>query len=284
MSFEYHQPTSVDEAVSLLQDHGDDAMALAGGSAFTLFMKLGLVSPGHVVGLGNLEEMGGIHLAPNGLWIGALSTHAEIEKSPTVRDHHRTIADMFARVATVRLRNQATLGGNIAHADPAQDPPPTLIALDARAVIAGPNGFRREAPLDGFFTDYFSVALEPGELILGVRVPLVAADTRATYMKFLPRSADDYATVGVAAVARVGHDGLVASSRVVLGAVGPTPMRAKRVEQALLGQRVTPQVLADAAALVRDEIDPIADARGSPDYKREMARVWTERALTAVTA
>ena len=151
-------------------------------------------------------------------------------------------------------------------------------------MIAGPNGYRRETPLDGFFTDYFSVALEPGELILGVRVPLVAADTRATYMKFLPRSADDYATVGVAAVVRVDHDGLVASARVVLGAVGPTPMRAKRVEQALLGQRVTPQVLADAAALVRDEIDPIADARGSPDYKREMARVWTERALTAVAA
>ena len=283
MSHEYHEPASIDEAIDVLHEHGDEAIAMAGGSALALFMKLGLINPGHVVGLRRLDEMRGVRLESGGLWIGALCTHREIEASPIVRSHHRVIAETFARVATVRIRNQATIGGNIVHADPAQDPPPTLIALDATAVIAGPNGSRREARLDGFFTDYFTVALEPGELIVGIRVPPAATGTRAAYMKFLPRTADDYATVGVAAVARLDGDGRIASARIVLGAVGATPIRARAAEQALLGQAPTPRALADAAALVRDEIHPIEDARGSPSYKREMARVWTERALAAVT-
>jgi carbon-monoxide dehydrogenase medium subunit len=201
-----------------------------------------------------------------------------------VRRHHPALADTVARVATVRIRNQATIGGNIVHADPAQDPPPILIALDAVAVIAGPNNSRREARLDGFFTDYFSVALDPGELIVGIRVPHLEESTHATYQKFLPRTADDYATVGVAAVAGLDGEGRIATARVVLGAVGPTPIRATSVESALLGRRPTRRVLMEAAQLVGDEIHPIADARGGPSYKREMAKVWTERALTEVMA
>ena len=283
MTFDYHEPSTIDEATALLHEHGEEAIVMAGGSALVVLIKLGLIRPAHVVGLRRLGELRGIRYDPGGLWIGALSTHADVAASPIVRNGHSAIAHTFSRVATVRLRNQATVGGNIVHADPAQDPPPTLIAFDAIAVIAGPNGSRREAPLDGLFTYYFTVALEPEELLVAVRVPPVEQGARATYLKFLPRTADDYATVGVAAVARLDRDGRIASARVVLGAVGPTPIRASGVEAALIGQAPTPRVLADAAALVRDEIDPIGDARGTPDYKREMARVWTERALTAVT-
>ena len=283
MSHEYHEPDSIEEAVGILREHGDEAMAMAGGSAVALFLKLGLIRPGHVVGLRRLSGMRGIRLEPGGLWIGALCPHREIEASPLVRSQHPVISETSARVGTIRIRNQATIGGSIVHADPAQDPPPTLIALDATTVIAGPNDSRREARLEGFFTDYFSVALEPGELVVGVRVPTAADGSRAIYVKFLPRTADDYATVGVAAVARLDDGGRIASARIVLGAVGATPIRAGGAERALLGQLPTPRALADAAALVRDEIHPIEDARGKPSYKREMARVWTERALAAVT-
>jgi carbon-monoxide dehydrogenase medium subunit len=158
-----------------------------------------------------------------------------------------------------------------------------LIACGAVAVIAGPGGSRREAPLDGFFTDYFTVALEPGELITGVRVP-PADGAKATYLKFLPRTADDYATVSVAAVVRKDDAGRITSARIVLGAVGPTPIRATAVEQALIGRMPGARDIADAAELVRDQVDPIGDARGSRPYKIEMARVWTERALAEVVA
>ena len=274
----------MDEATSLLGEHGDDAIAIAGGAAVTVLMKLGLIQPAHIVSLSRLEGLHGIRDESEGLWIGALTTHRQCETSPIVRAFNATLAETFAKVATIRIRNQGTLGGNIVHADPAQDPPPALIALDATAVIAGPGGVSRETPLDGLFTGFFSVAMEPGEVLTGVRIPRLAPTTRTTYHKFLPRTVDDYATVSVAAAARVDGDGRIADVRIVLGAVGATPIRAVGAEATLSGQRPSPQAIAEAAALVRDEIDPIGDTRGSREYKLEMASVWTARALTEVTA
>ncbi len=284
MTFDYHQPDSLDQATELLARHGGDAIALAGGTAVMLLLQQGLIRPAHVVGLGGIAALRGIRSDAQGLWIGAHATHREAERSPELRAAHPMLADAFAKVATVRIRNQATVGGNLAHADPAQDPPPALIASDAVAVIAGLGGARREAILDGFFLDHLETSLAPGELIVGVRVPPAGPGTRSTFLKFLPRSADDYATVSVAAVVRLDANGRIAHIRVALGSAGPTPVRALRVEASLAGERPTPERIREAAALVREEVDPIEDARGSVAYKTEMARVFTQRALLRVTA
>jgi carbon-monoxide dehydrogenase medium subunit len=259
-------------------------VVLGGGTAFAILYRGGLIRPAHVVGLRRCDELRGIRADASGLWIGALATHREIERSAIVRAHHAAIADTFARIATVRIRHQATVGGNLAHADPAQDPPPALIAFDATVTVAGPGGARRDIAIEELFIDHLTTSLLEGEIIVGVRIPPVAAGTRATYLKFLPRSQDDYATVSVAAALRLDGDGRIASLRVALGAVGPTPVRARAVEDAITGQRSSPQLLADAAALVRGAIEPLDDARGSAAYKRDMAVVWTRRALEQVVA
>ena len=278
-SFDYHAPTSLEETYELLGRYGEDAHLMAGGTALVLLLQQGLVQPGHVVGLSKIAELRGIRRLDNeGLEIRALTTHRQAERSAEVQAYCPALADNFARVATIRIRNQGTVGGNLAHADPAQDPPPMLIVLGGQAVVASREGQRR-VPLDEFFVDYFETALQPGEVLVSVELPPLPAGTRVTYKKFLPRTQDDYATVSVAAALRVGADFACEEVRVALGAAATTPVRARNVETALRGQRLTPAAIEDAAALVRDEVDPLDDLRGSAAYKREMARVWTKRAL-----
>jgi carbon-monoxide dehydrogenase medium subunit len=277
--FDYHAPTSLQETFDLLDRYGEDAHLMAGGTALVLLMQQGLVQPGHVVGLRNVKELQGIsRTADGGLQIRAMSTHRQAETSQDVRTYAPALANNFSRVATIRIRNQGTVGGNLAHADPAQDPPPMLIALQAEAVIANKNGQRR-MPLDEFFVDFFETAMQPGEVLLSIDLPPLAAGTRLTYKKFLPRTQDDYATVSVAAALKVGADNTCEDVRVALGAAATTPVHARAVENALRGQKLDAQTITDAAALVRDEVDPLDDLRGSAGYKREMARVWTQRAL-----
>lgn len=279
MSFELHRPRSLDEATLLLERH-DDAHLMAGATALVLLMRQGLVRPTRVVSLRD-AGLSGARREPDGaLWIGATTTIHDAATSPAVRAHSPALAASLAQVATVRIRCQATVGGNLAHADPAQDPPPMLIALDAEVEVAR-AGARRRIPLDAFFVDQFATALDPGELVVGVRVPPLIEATRATYVKFLPRTADDYATVSVAVALRVAGD-RVTHARVALGSVGATPVRARHVEAALRGAGI--EAVADAAALVRNEIDPLDDLRGSAEWKREMARVWTERAVRSLLA
>jgi len=278
-SFDYHAPTSLEETFDLLAAHGDDAHLMAGGTALVLLLQQGLVQPGHVVGLRKVADLNGIRRRDDGgLEIRALTTHRQAEKSADVQAYCPALAENFAKVATIRIRNQGTVGGNLAHADPAQDPPPMLIALGGEAVVASRSGERR-IPLDEFFVDYFETAIQPGEVLLSVELPPLAAGTRVTYKKFLPRTQDDYATVSVAAALRVGADGTCEHVRVALGAAATTPIHARKVEDALRGQRIDAQKITEAAALVRDEVDPLDDLRGSAGYKREMARVWTQRAL-----
>jgi carbon-monoxide dehydrogenase medium subunit len=284
VSFAYVEPASVDEAVGLLAEDGDDAVALAGGTAFTLLLRQGLLRPRRVVGLRRIAAMRGLERRAGGLWIGGLTTHRDVELSSLVRATHPALAAAFEAIATVRIRNQATIAGNLAHADPAQDPPPILIALDAAVEIAGPDGTRRTLPVEDLFEDWFATVLGPADLITAVTVPDPPAGTRAAYRKFLPRSFDDYATVSVAVAVRLDEDGRFASVRIALGSVGATPIRARKVEAALLGEVPDAARLSDAAALVRDEIDPLDDARGSAAYKREMARVWVNRALAEVVS
>jgi carbon-monoxide dehydrogenase medium subunit len=278
--FDYHSPATLSETFDLLARYGDDAHLMAGGTALVLLLQQGLVQPGHVVGLRDVHELqgGARRLDDGGLQIGALTTHREAERAAAVADYCPALADTFARVATVRIRNQATVGGNLAHADPAQDPPPMLMALGGSAVVASASG-SRTIPLDEFFVDYFETALQLGEVLVSVDLPALAAGTRVTYKKFLPRTQDDYATVSVAAAMRLGSDALCSDIRVALGAAATTPVRARQVENALRGQHLTVEGIREAAALVRDEVDPLDDLRGSAGYKREVARVWTQRAL-----
>jgi carbon-monoxide dehydrogenase medium subunit len=284
MSFEYHEAASLDEAIDLLATHSGDAMPIAGATAFSILYRQGLVRPAHVVGLRRCAELRGITAIDGVLRIGALATHREIETSAAVRAQHAALADTFSRIATPRVRGWATLGGNLAHADPAQDPPPALMAFDAIVEVAGPGGSRRDVPLASLFVDHFTTSLTDGELIVAIRVPPVSAGTRAHFVKFLHRSQDDYATVSVAALARLGPDGRVTHARVTLGAVGPVPIRATEVEHLLLGERLTTESIAAAAAVVTTAIDPLTDSRGTAAYKRDMAVVWTRRALERVAA
>jgi carbon-monoxide dehydrogenase medium subunit len=281
VTYDYHEPESVGEAVDLLARHGEDAHLVAGATAFTLLWRQGLLRPGHVIGLRRIAALGGITSAGGGLVVGATVTHRAIERSADVARYCRALTRTFASVATVRVRNQATLGGNLAHADPAQDPPPMLMALGASVVATSAAG-ERTITLDELFVDVFTTSLRADEILTSVRLPALAPGTRATYLKFLPQTADDYATVSVAAALRLAQDGTVADARIALGACGPTPVRARSVEAALSGARPDARRIADAAARVDADIEPFDDVRGSAAYKRDMARVWTERAITSL--
>jgi carbon-monoxide dehydrogenase medium subunit len=268
--------------LELLRTYGEDATPVAGGTSLVLMMKQGLVQPAVVVGLQGIGELHGISgTADGGLEIGALATHREIETSEAVRGFAAELARTFGRIATVRIRNQATIGGNLVHADPAQDPPPILLALDAEALVCGGDG-ARAIPLHAFFVDFFETALGEGELLRGVRIPPLPRGARVGYTKFLPRTEDDYATVSVGALVSMDDEGRCEEIRIGLGSLGTTPLRARAVEDALRGELLTPAAIREASALVADEVDPLDDARGSARYKREMARVWTARTLEAL--
>lgn len=267
----------------LLEQYGpDDVHLMAGGTSLVLLMQLGLVEPAHVVALGRVAELHGIRrTADGGLEIRALATHRQAERSPEVQSYCAELAETFAHVATVRIRNQATVGGNLAHADPAQDPPPMLIALGAQVLLASRAG-ERSLPLEEFFVGYLTTVLRPGEVVTAVRLPPLPLGTRAVYHKFLPRTQDDYATVAVGATLRLDASGRCADVRVALGGAAGVPLRARAVEDALRGEAPTATRIADAAAVVLDLVDPPDDVRGSASYKRQMARVWTERALRSL--
>jgi aerobic carbon-monoxide dehydrogenase medium subunit len=282
-AYALHQPESLEEALDLLEAHGDeDTHVIAGGTSMVLLMTMGLVQPEHVIALRKIPELRGITSeADGGLTIGALATHRQLELASEVRAYAPALSDTFRQVATVRIRNQATLGGNLVHADPAQDPPPMLIALDASVTLRSKAG-ERKLPVEELFVDYLTTQLQSGEVLTAVHLSPLAPGTRATYLKFLPRTQDDYATVSVAATLRLDGDGRCEHARVALGGAAGVPLRARVVEDALAGEQLTDARIVEAAALVDGIVDPPDDARGSSAYKRRMARVWTERALRSL--
>ncbi len=283
MSYEFHDAAGWSEALGLLERHADDVAVLAGSTAFTLLYRQGLLRPAHVVALRHIPDAARIDAdAHGGLSIGAMATHSGVVRSAQVARSWPELADAVSKVATVRVRNQATIGGSVAHADPASDAPVMLCALAAQVVVvSGASATKRRVPIDELFVDTFTTSLAPTDLIHSIEVPGRPASARAVYRKFTLRSVDDYATVSVGALADMSG-GKVNALRVFLGGVGPTPMRAGSVERALVGGPADAQHFADAAALARDDVDPIDDVRGSASYKREMARVWTERVLRSL--
>jgi len=277
-AFDYRAPRTVDEALAILREYGEDARVIAGGTALVTMLRQRLVRPGCLVSLRDVQGLDRVEADNGALRVGALVTHREAETSPLVRERIPVLAETFRRVATVRIRHMATLGGALAHADPNQDPPVTLLALGARVQVSGAGG-QRELAIDEFFRDYYESALEPGEIVTGVTVPVPPAGSGAAFVKFLPRTADDYATVAVAAVVTLDGD-RCREARIALGSVGVTPLRGRTAEALLAGQRISQQLLDAAGEAVKTEVDPLSDHRGSAAYKREMAAVMVRRALT----
>ncbi|HIN37866.1 MAG TPA: xanthine dehydrogenase family protein subunit M [Dehalococcoidia bacterium] len=283
IDFEYHAPTSLDQVFDLLDKYGDDSRVMAGGTALVIQMKQRLSQPGHVIGMRRVGSLNAIESTPEGLRIGALCTQRQIENSELVGKELPLVADTFRKVATPRIRNMATIGGGLVNGDPNQDPPPSLIALGASAVMTSKSG-DRVVLLEEFFIDYYETDVQPGEILTSVMVPHAPAGSGSVYLKFLPRTADDYGTVNVAAVVSKEQDGTCKDVRIVLGAAGVTPIRAKDAEDALRRKPLTDENIRAAAALVKDAVDPLEDFRGSAEYKTDMAEVFARRAVEQAMA
>jgi carbon-monoxide dehydrogenase medium subunit len=284
LPFEYRTPKNLKEVHATLKEFGTDAKLLAGGTALVIMMKQRLVRPSCLVSLRSVRGLNGIEVKDGGLRIGGLATHREVESSSLVRRRLPMLAETYHHVATIRVRNMATVGGGLAHADPNQDPPPTLIALGATVKATSASG-SRVIPLDEFFTDYYETLLKPDEIITEVFVPKLAANSGGAYLKFLPRTADDYATVSAAAVLTLDKNKKTISDvRIALGSVGVTPIRATAAEAVLRGQPVKAEAFAEAGEKAKEAVDPVSDFRGSAAYKKDMAAVFVRRALEKALA
>ncbi len=281
-SFGYQAPGSLQEAFALLQEHGEDAKVLAGGHSLLPAMKLRLTQPEVLVDLRRIPGLDGIRVDNDTLVIGALTTHTEVGTSEDVRRLLPGLADTASVIGDLQVRNRGTMGGSVAHADPAADLPVTLTALDASFVLASAAGERIVAA-DDFFVDFFTTAVEPDEILTAIRIPLPSTSARTSYAK-LPHPASGYVVVSAAAALTVDDAGACTSARVVLGGVAGTPHRATGAEAALTGQALTPEVMAAAAEQAADGIDPHADSYADEDYKRHMAVVYTRRAIEAAAA
>jgi len=282
--FEYRTPKNLKEVHATLKEFGGDAKLIGGGTALVIMMKQRLVRPSCLVALRSVRGLNGIEVKDGGLSIGGLATHREVESSSLVRRRLPMLAETFHHVATIRVRNMATVGGGLAHADPNMDPPPSLIALGATLKATSASGSRMIA-LDEFFKDYYETVLNPDEIITELFVPKMAPNTGAAYIKFLPRTADDYATVSAAAVLTLDKTNkTIADVRIALGSVGVTPIRATEAEAVLRGQPLKAEAFAEAGEKAKGAVDPVSDFRGSAGYKKDMAAVFVRRALEKALA
>ena len=281
-AFDYHSPSTVPEAVALLTRYGDTAKVLSGGQSLLPLLKLRLAQSEHLVDIGRIpgleyvEERGGM------LRIGGCTRESALERSEVVRARYPILLDTTKVSADPLVRNRATVGGNLAHGDPANDHPATMLVLGAQVVAVGPKG-ERVIPIAGFFKGLFATALEPDEILTEIRIPAPAPRSGGAYVK-LERKVGDFATAAAAAQVTLGSSGAVEQAGIALTNVGTTPIRASAAEAHLRGKRPDPGVLAEAARLAGQAAAPKADRRGSVEYKREMARVMTFRALEAAMA
>jgi carbon-monoxide dehydrogenase medium subunit len=276
--FEYVRPSSLDEAVRTLADGGDEAKVIAGGQSLLPLLRLRLAYPELLVDIGGLDELDGVADHGDSLLIGARTTHYRVVHDPLIAEHCGLLAQAAATVADPAVRHRGTLGGSLAHADPAGDLPAVVLALDATLLASGPGG-TREIPAAEFFVDYLTTSLRPGEILTGVQVPKLGPEWGYRYEKF-HRTAQAWAIVGVAALARRSN-GQVTEARVGLTNMGAVPVRAAAVEAAAAGADATAEALAAAAASAADGTNPPADLHGQPDYRSHLARVLTGRALAA---
>lgn len=279
-AFDYAAASSVDEAIGLLRQHGDDAKILAGGHSLLPLMKLRLAAPAILIDIGRIPDLSYIQDQGDYIAVGSMTTHYALETSSLLREHVPLLAGAAGMVGDMQVRNRGTIGGSLAHADSAGDLPTIVSALGGEIVARGPNGERTIAA-DDFFLDIWTSALEPDEVITEVRIPHGHGSwgdhPGQAYEKFRQR-ASDWAIVGVAV--NIGrNNGTISRASVVLTNAGPTPMRARASEEALEGQPATQDTIATAAERAADGLNPSPELKASPDYKRHLARVLTRRAL-----
>jgi carbon-monoxide dehydrogenase medium subunit len=274
--FEYEAPATVEDAVRLLTELGDRGRVLAGGHSLIPLMKLRLAQPEVLVDIGRIEGLREVRAEGDWLAIGALTTHTQVMADDAVRRECPVLAETAALIGDPQVRNRGTIGGALAHADPAADYPATVLALDAEIVAQGPQG-RRTVPVTEFFTGLFSTALAPDELLVEVRVPRLGSGAGGAYLK-RPNKASHYAVVGVAAVVRL-EGGRVGRLGVGVTGAGSQPGRAPAVEQALLGEVPTEAAIARAAEGAAEGVDLLSDIHGSAEYRGAMARVYARRAV-----
>lgn len=276
-AFDYTRPATLDDAVQVLAEAGDDAKLLAGGQSLIPLLRLRFAAPTILVDLAGIDDLRGVREEGDALVIGAMTTHAEVIRHPLIGRHAPLLAQATATVADRQVRHRGTIGGALAHADPAGDLPAVAVALGATMEIAGPAG-RRTVPAGDFFVDYLTTVLEPGEVLMTVRIPK-RSEWAGHYEKF-NRVAQGWALVGVAAMVRQ-ENGNIVEARVALTNMGATPIRASAMESALAGSPTDREAVAAAAAHAAQEARPTSDISASAEYRRHLARVLSGRAVVA---
>ena len=275
--FEYHRASSVKDALSLLGRFGDDAKLLSGGHSLLPMMKLRLAQPAHLIDVGGIRELGFIREEAGKIVIGAATTHNQVETSELLRAKLGLLAECAAEIGDVQVRNRGTIGGSVAHADPAADYPAAVLALEAEVKLESASGARSVKASD-FLVDFLTTALKPGEILTQLSFTPQAAGTGHAYLKHR-QPASGFAIVGVAAILKLDAGGNCESARVAVTGLGAKAFRAKPVETALAGKAPSAEAIAAAATHAADGVDPMSDIHASADFRAELARVYTRRAL-----
>jgi carbon-monoxide dehydrogenase medium subunit len=276
-AFEYVRPNTIPEAIALLQQHGEDAKILSGGQSLIPMMKLRIVRPSYLIDINRISGLSYIKEEGGFLKIGGLTREAELESSPLIHAKYPILVDTAHVIADPQVRNLATVAGNLAHGDPANDHPATMLALGAQVVATGPQG-ERIIPIEEFFLSLFTTALQPGEILTEIRVPVPLARSGGAYFK-LERKVGDFATAAVAAQVTVDANGAVQKVGVALTNVGPTPIKAKKAEDFLRGKKLDEANIRQAAQLAADDAQPSSDLRGPAEYKKGLVKELAKRAL-----
>ena len=276
-SFEYLTPSNISDAVALLQKHGDEAKILAGGHSLIPAMRLRLAEPGYLIDISGIGGLDYIQEESGQLRIGAMTCEAALEESEIVQSKYPLLMDTAKMIADPSVRNMATVGGNLAHGDPANDHPATMLALRASVVAEDPNG-TREIKIDDFFPDFFTIALAEDEILTEIRIPSPPSASGGAYLK-IERKVGDYAAAAVACQLNIDSSGSIENIGLGLTNVGSTPIRASSAEELLKGKKPDENMLAEAGRLAAADSEPMEDLRGSAEYKRALVNELTQRAI-----
>lgn len=276
-SFDYSAPATIDEALALLQEHGDEAKILAGGHSLIPMMKLRFANPAHLIDINNIPGLSYVKEEGDFLKIGAMTREAEVEHSDLIKDKYKIFTDATKLIADPQVRNMGTLGGNLAHGDAANDHPAVMIALGAEVEITGLEG-KRTVAIDEFFFGFYMTAVQDGEILTEIRIPLREGKQGGAYHK-IERKVGDYATVGVAVQLGLDEDGTCNYIGIGLTNVNSVPMRAARSEEALKGTKLTDEDIDKAALFASEDCKPSTDLRGDVEYKRHLVKVVTKRMI-----
>jgi aerobic carbon-monoxide dehydrogenase medium subunit len=277
-AFEYLRPNTIPEAIALLEQYGDDAKILSGGQSLIPMMKLRLARPGYLIDINRIAGLSYVREEGGFLRIGGLTRETELENSPLIRAKYPIILDTARVIADPQVRNLATVGGNLAHGDPANDHPATMLALGAQVVATGPSG-ERIIPIEEFFLSLFSTALQQAEILTQIRIPVPPARSGGAYLK-LERKVGDFATAAAAAQLTVDEGGTAQKVGIALTNVGPKPVKARKAEDFLRGKKVDAASIVQAAQLAAEESQPSSDLRGPAEYKKGLVKELAKRALS----